>query len=385
MKFPKVSARDKKNFDEAMDLYQKGSYTECYKIISELSESGVGRACYCKALLDVNPDVPEALGDEAFLAGMKKAAALKYPLAYGALAMYYYECDDYDELVDLCMANKKLAEPRLLTMLATVYDGFISSKLENTKLAEKAYTSAATLFELCIKGKDKLYPEWRENDIYYGANLSLFESYALYNRLRMISYKFSDVYSNRKLYREAYDNAVKFSRNNLFQFGVNRINAETLMADIMGLSDLKAVNLSMKRMEDAYQSLSDGLKEANSEAYDAVWEKYEEYYAAETERLASINLRATSDMEALFPGMGISDVVSGLSRGVARWANTPSSQTEYSYEINGVKYKKGDNLGYLYDENGVRSEYRIDDVDRLHTDDGKELGYFSTDGIFMPK
>ena len=200
----------------------------------------------------------------------------------------------------------------------------------------------------------------------------------------MISYKFAGDFSNRKLYRAAYENAVKFSSDDLFLYGVNRINATTLMDDVMGLSDLKAVNSSMKLMEEAYQRLSDGLKEANSESYNAVWEQYEEYYKAETERLASVNLHATSDMESLFPGMGISDVISGLSQGVARWANTPSQTAEYSYEIDGVRYKKGDDLGYLYDENGQRSAYRIDDVDRLHTEDGKELGYFSTDGIFMP-
>lgn len=386
IKFPKVSAQNKKLFDEALSLYRKGSYSECYSIISGLADEGVTRAIYCKALLDVNPDVPEAKGDAAFFEGVKMAALKKYPLAFGALAIYYYESDNYEELVKLCIANKKLAEPRLLTMLASLYDGFYSDYLsyENEKLAKKAYESAGLLFDLSIKWRDKTYPEWVENDTYYGAKLSLYETYALYNRLLMISYKFAGDFSNRKLYRAAYENAVKFSSDDLFLYGVNRINATTLMDDVMGLSDLKAVNSSMKLMEEAYQRLSDGLKEANSESYNAVWEQYEEYYKAETERLASVNLHATSDMESLFPGMGISDVISGLSQGVARWANTPSQTAEYSYEIDGVRYKKGDDLGYLYDENGQRSAYRIDDVDRLHTEDGKELGYFSTDGIFMP-
>ena len=387
IKFPKVSSGNKKLFDEALSLFKKGSYSECYNIISGMADDGVGRACYAKALLDVNPDVPEAKGDEAFLQGMKKAANLKYPLAYGALAIYYYECDNYDELVKLCVANKKLAEPRLQTMLASVYDGFYSeyTSYENLKLARAAYDAAGMLFELSIRGKKELYPEWQENDVYYGAKLSLYETYALYNRLLMISYKFIGDFANRKAYRTAYERAVKFSRDDLFLYGVNRINAQTLMDDVMGLSELKAVNASMKGLEDAYQRLSEDLKEANSETYDAVWEKYEEYYEAETRRLASVNLHATSDMEALFPGMGLSDVVSGLSKGVARWADSPSKTTEYSYEIDGVTYRKGDDLGYLYDENGNRTGYRIDDVDRLRTEDGEELGYFSTDGIFMPK
>ena len=384
IKFPKVSSANKKLFGEALSLFKKESYSECYNIISAMADSGVGRACYVKALLDVNPVVPEAKGDEAFLLGMKTAMSLKYPLAYGALAIYYYESDNYDELVKLCVANKKLGEPRLQTVLASLYDGFYPdyTSYENLKLAKAAYNNAAQLYEISIRSKSE---EWEENDLYYGAKLSLHETYALYNRLLMISYKFMGDFSNRKAYRTAYERAVEFSRDDLFLYGLHRINAQALMDDVMGLSDLKAVNASMKGLEDAYQRLSEGLKEANSESYDTVWAQYREYYEAETERLASVNLHSTSDMESLFPGMGLSDVVSGLSAGVARWANSPSSKTEYSYEINGVTYRKGDNLGYLYDENGNRTGYRIDDVDRLRTEDGEELGYFSTDGIFMPK
>jgi hypothetical protein len=93
----------------------------------------------------------------------------------------------------------------------------------------------------------------------------------------------------------------------------------------------------------------------------------------------------TSDLEALFPGRTISDFVSDLATGVKRWADTPSQSTETYYEIDGVKYKKGDNLGYLYDENGVRSSYRVDDVDRVYGESDREIGHFSTDGIFMSK
>jgi len=138
-------------------------------------------------------------------------------------------------------------------------------------------------------------------------------------------------------------------------------------------------------MEDAYQQLSDGLKEANKEDYDTLWDNYNEYYESEMQRLASLNLDVTSDLEALFPGRTITNFVSDLAAGVQRWADTPSGSTETTYEIDGVKYRKGDNLGYLYDENGVRTSYRVDDVDRLYGESDRELGHFSTDGIFMPK
>lgn len=387
MKFPKVSGKDGKLFADALDLYRGGKYSECYGIISSLAEAGVARGVYCKAILDINANVPEALGGDAFFSGIKRAMSMKYPLAFGTLAMFYYENSQYAELVELCISNKKLAEPRLMTLLASVYDGFYADALDkaNDKLAAKTFAAAGELFDRYIKYPTNTLVEWEENDLYLGLSASLKQTYAFLNRLLMISYKYSDVYANRKAYREAYKMATAYSKDDLFLFAVHRINAETCMDDVMGLSDLKTVNSSMKNMEDAYQRLDEELREANSESYDAVWEKYGEYYKAESERLASINLHATSDMESLFPGMGVSDVISGLSAGVARWANTPSSTTEYSYEIDGVKYKKGDNLGYLYDENGNRTGYRIDDVDRLRTEDGEELGYFSTDGIFMPK
>ena len=139
-------------------------------------------------------------------------------------------------------------------------------------------------------------------------------------------------------------------------------------------------------MEEAYQKLDDGTKELNNEDYCQLWENYNEYYESEMQRLASLNLETTSDLEALFPGQTVSNFVSDLAAGVQRWANTPSSSAaENYYEIDGVKYKKGDNLGYLYDENGMRSSYRVDDVNRLYGESDRELGYFSTDGIFMPK
>ena len=387
IKFPKVSGANQKLFAEAMNCYKQGKYSECYEIISNLAASGVARACYCKALLDVNPRIPDAEGDDAFFDGIKKAASMKYPLAYGLLAIYYYEGDKYNELVELCIANKKLAEPRLMTMLAAIYDGFYSegSAYANEKRAAKTFAAAGALFENCIKTAEKSSPEWEENDVYLGARTTLKHTYALLNRLIMISYKFSDVYANRNLYREAYNRASYYATDPLFLFGAHRINAETLMDDIMGLSDLKAVNKSMQLMEEAYQNLDEELQELNSETYDNVWDKYKEYYESESERLASLNLHATSDLTALFPGMGVGDMISGIARGVQRWANSPMSSTETYYEIDGKKYKKGDNLGYLYDEDGIRSNYRIDDVDRLHGEGDRELGYFSTDGIFMPK
>ena len=202
----------------------------------------------------------------------------------------------------------------------------------------------------------------------------------------MISYKFANVYANRTLYREAYNKANEYAVDTLFIYGVNRFNADTLMDDVMGLSDLKSVNKSMRIMEEAYGKLADALKECNRDDYDAVWEKYDEYYESERQRLASLNLEVTSDLTELFPGRGIGSFVSDLAQGVQRWADTPSSSySETYYEIDGVKYKKGDNLGYLYDENGVRSDYRVDDVDRVYGSSGTELGHFSTDGIFMKK
>ncbi len=388
IKFPKVSGENKKLLENALSLYKSGEYAECYEIVSSLAKLDVPRACYCKALLDVNPRIPNGEGDEAFISGMKKAASLKYPLAYGALAIYYYESDMYTHLVELCAANKKVVEPRLYAILFSLYDGFYTEgeKYANEKRAKKTAAEAEAIYANAFRAANNGAAEWEENDLYVGARLSLTQTYALLNRFLMISYKFSGVYSNRTLYREAYNKANDYAVDTLFIYGVNRFNADTLMDDVMGLSDLKSVNKSMRIMEEAYGKLTDALKECNRDDYDAVWEKYDEYYESERQRLASLNLEVTSDLTELFPGRGIGSFVSDLAQGVQRWADTPSSSSSESYyEIDGVKYKKGDNLGYLYDENGVRSDYRVDDVDRVYGSSDTELGHFSTDGIFMKK
>lgn len=385
---PKVSGEKQKLFSEALRLYKNGEYGQCYGIISSMAADGIPRACYCKALLDVNPKMPDAEGEEAFVLGMKKAASLKYPLAYGALAIYYYESDMYDELIELCAANKKTVEPRFLAILFSLYDGFYTEgeKYHNEKLSAKTLIQAEAIYQSAFKSVKSGSAEWEENDLYAGIKLSLSQTYALLNRFAMISYKFAGVYSNRNLYRDAYNKVCEYAIDPLFVYGVNRFNAKTLMDDVMGLSDLKSVNKSMRIMEEAYQRLDDDTKEINREDYEQLWENYNEYYYSEMQRLASLNLQTTSDLEELFPGRTISNFISDLATGVKRWADTPSGTAgEECYEINGVKYKKGDNLGYLYDESGVRSSYRVDDVDRLYSESDKEIGHFSTDGIFMPK
>ena len=386
IKLPKVSADKQKLFADAIRHYKNSDYDQCYSVIRSMAEDNVPRACYCKALLDINPKISCAEGDAAFVSGMKKAASLKYPLAYGALALYYYESDMYNELVELCVANKKVSEPRLSAILFSLYDGFYTEgeKYHNEKLATKSIALTEAIYHGAFKSANGGALEWEENDLYAGVKLSLSQSYALFNRFLMISYKFSAIYSNRTLYREAYNKVCDYAIDTLFIYAVNHFNAQTLMDDVMGLSDLKSVNKSMRIMEEAYQKLTEGTKEVNYEDYSQIWENYNVYYESEMERLASLNLQTTSDLTALFPGSTISDFVSDLATGVKNWANAPSaSVTEDCYEIDGVKYKKGDNLGYLYDENGIRSNYRVDDVDRLYGESDKEIGHFSTDGIFM--
>lgn len=61
-----------------------------------------------------------------------------------------------------------------------------------------------------------------------------------------------------------------------------------------------------------------------------------------------------------------------------------SSSSYQTYTIGNKTYTKGD-YGYLYDELGIRSEYRIDDVDHLYDGNGNDLGYFNYQGIFIDK
>ena len=384
IKFPKISREEREIFVGALDAYKKGEYSKCYSMISDLADKDNPRAVYCKALLSFNERVPEAEGFSACVKELKRAMELKYPLAFGAYAFLCFDYDEYDELLSVCKENRKTSDPRMLTMLAATYDNFYSeaSSMANPKLAAKTYAMATGAYEAFLK---KPTEEWVENDAYVGVGgwtLSL--SYALLNRLRMISYRYEGVYQNRTLYREAYAKAAQYTDSELFRFGLNRIHADTMMQDMMGLSDLKSVNMAMKELEDAYSKLSSSDKESQSENYESIWEQYKEYYANESARLASLNIRANDDFNETFKGRGFTDMIGDLAKGVERWANKPTPETKTYYEVDGKKYDV-DEQGYFRDEMGIRGDYRVDDVGKVYDKNENEVGYFSTDGIFMPK
>lgn len=381
MKFPKLSRGQAERFARASAAYKEGEYSECYALIDGLADEGAARAYYCKALLSLNGNVPEAAGAEAFEENAKRAAALKYPLACGLLAKFYFENDGTDELASLCLQNKKSEDGRLVTLLAALYDGFYADgTYENAKAAAKAYALAERSFAKALKEAGNL-PEWSENDLYGAETFALKHSYAFYNRLLMISYRYAEAYANREAYRTAYRRATEYAGSPAFLFSVHRLNADTLMRDIMGLSELKAVNGSMQALERAYGAMSDGERAGVEEAYADIRAQYEEYYRAESARLRSLNVRADDGFDSEFQGRGALDMVADLAQGVRRWANTPARKTTVTYTIDGRKYT-ADEYGALCDEQGIRSDYRVDDVGRLY-ENGTRLGYFSTDGIFM--
>lgn len=384
IKFPKISREQREIFVNALDAYKAGEYSKCYGLINGLAEEGVARAVYCRAILNFNKEIPEAEGFSACINGLKQAMALKYPLAFGMYALLCFDYDEYSELLGLCKTNKKSAEPRMITMLAATYDNFYSeaSDIANPKLAAKAYALATASYEACLT---KPSEEWLENDAYVGnGGWTLSLSYALLNRLRMISYRFEGVYQNRNLYREAFAKAEKYADSDLFRFGLNRIHADTMMQDMMGLSDLKSVNAAMNAIEDAYLKLTEEDREDQKENYEAIWEQYREYYANESARLASLNIRASDDFQETFKGRGFGDMLGDIAKGVERWANTPTETKKTYYELDGKRYDV-DEQGYFRDEMGLRGDYRVDDVGRVYDNSDNEVGYFSTDGIFMPK
>ena len=69
---PKLSGEKQKLFLEALQYYKNGECDKCYDLISSMAEENIPRACYCKALLDVNPQMSKAEGEQAFISGMKK-------------------------------------------------------------------------------------------------------------------------------------------------------------------------------------------------------------------------------------------------------------------------------------------------------------------------
>ncbi len=384
LKFPKVSREKRETFSLAFENYKKGEYSACFQALNEIAEQGVARACYCVALLHIDRKVEQAEGFEAFLEYLKKARALKYPLAAGLLAACYFETGETAELATLCKEEKKCADGRFLTMLAAAQDGFLGEEFpENAALAQKTYALAKTALDgaLALKRSE----EWEENDLYLGQNgWTRRRSYAFLYRMLMLSYRYAGEYKNRDAFRDAYKKAVEYGDGDLFLFGVHKINAQTLMRDIMGLSELKAVNATMVAFKDCFFRLSEQEKEENRETYEELFSEYETYFEKESARLKSLHIHANESFERDFAGRGAVEMISDLARGVERWANTPTAKEKTYYEIEGKKYEK-DSLGYLRDEQGLSSGVRVDDVGRVYDQSDRELGYFGTDGIFMPK
>ena len=82
--------------------------------------------------------------------------------------------------------------------------------------------------------------------------------------------------------------------------------------------------------------------------------------------------------------ISFANISAAIAQGVNQWANTPSSTSKTVYTINGKNYTCGE-LGYLYDEDGFKSNYRVDDVSKLYNENDTELGYFNEKGLFISK
>ena len=201
----------------------------------------------------------------------------------------------------------------------------------------------------------------------------------------MISYRYTGEYSNRERYREAYRLAVEYanSSEHTCLFALHKLNAQTLMNDIMGLSELKAVNECMRAFESEYSAMDEEDKRLYANDYDELWTEYETYYEKESARLRSLNIHASTDFDEEFRGRGARELISELAGAAVRWAEKPETKTSVAYTVDGREYT-ADEYGTLVDKEGIRSDMRVDNVGRLYVGD-KKVGYFSTDGIFMPE
>ncbi|MGN1061581.1 MAG: hypothetical protein ACI4RO_00495, partial [Candidatus Scatosoma sp.] len=149
----------------------------------------------------------------------------------------------------------------------------------------------------------------------------------------------------------------------------------------LGMNDFSEANRAMRLLNDCYNALDDSEREVYEEDYTRLYRQYDEFYEAESENRRNREI-TYSDGYADKNDVSLANFAEAIARGAARWASSSSCATETVYTINGIRYTRGE-FGYLYDESGMKSDYRIDDYSRLYNANETELGYFNKDGLFI--
>lgn len=375
-----------KLLDEAFSDYQSGRYADCYKKVCEAADAGNGRGLFCKALLlyndNVNPD-SEVL-EEPLLELLSKSVEAGYTLAYGA----------YPTVLDLC--GKKAELCQFLSKKCKVNDGayfmhkaaLSFSMYDDREFEEKPLKlycpKAVELLRLDLDNlmAKKSIPLMEYDEYSPYSVLSIPSLYARAQHLLMTLYYCDGNWNARSAFMDSFNEAMKYMTDANERYRTAKLYVQAVIENQLGMRDFQEGNRAMGICNDAYKALRDEEKEVFSEGYDELYQAYETFYDEERERLGNREVYH-SDGYADKNDISFGKVIAAIGQGLSSYANSSSNSSSTTvYTIGGKEYTRGE-FGYLYDSEGFKSGYKVDDYSRLYDEGDRELGYFNTNGNFI--
>ncbi len=384
--------KKKPNYDKLLDSalvdYENGEYAECYRKVCEAADGGSGRGLFCKAFLQCNDRVcpSEEMDLDSLQALMKASAEQEYPLGCGFYATVLEEREENEALCAFLKKPTKIKDGIYQLRKSFYYFGHYSEDGEsqadeNTTLA--SMREALRLLDIALKEsqnkKSVAFYEYRAYNPFPA--LSFERIYAKACFLLMTGLYCYGERADRRTFMDTYQLGLTYMPVNSELLRMIRLYAWAVFKNSLGMRDINEAHKTMRTFVDVYNRLDEETQELYREDYDELMDDYENFCDEENERLANREI-CYSDGNADMNFLTAKNVASALSDWAQRTPSSSESSTTTYYPIGNTRYTRSDD-GYLYDEQGFRSDYRVDDVGRLYDENGTELGYYNYKGLFI--
>lgn len=380
----KINPQDKL-LQEALEDYQNQAYQECYRKVCLVAENQNARGIFCKALLSFQTKVmPESERNiQEYQHLLQQACDLGYPYAYGMYAMLLEELEEWDALCHFCTMHPQIKDGLFQLYRAKCYlDIYVEGYMDQNEAYDSMKKSVAYLKEVLEESqtnKGEILKEYETYNPFY-SQMTWESLYGHAHLVCVFGYYIWGTDLDRKPFMQSYQLAMQYLTDDESKLTATRFYAMAIFDNIMQMSDLRLANQTISVYDKIYCALSINSKEKYKDEYDALWKAYETYYEEEKERLEEREVYY-SDGYADQNDLSFMHVANALSHLASNQSHT--SETTY-YTIGNKTYIRGDD-GYLYDEQGIRSEYKVDDYARLYDGSNRELGYYNTHGCFISK
>ena len=365
--------------EQALVDYKSERYAECYEKVCQAEQEGSARAAFCKALLIYNDNIaPGSEPDAEVLAALaRKAMDGGYAPAYGLYAFILEITQSTEELCRFCSRKVKAEDGVYWSYKASYYFGLYTDDVNaDAKTTFAAMKQAINL----LRPSEKVSAEREEWELYspYG-KFSPSYAYAHANFLLLTAYYCEDDASTRREFMTAFEEAMRYMPSPDERFRIANQYLRAILSNTLGMSDLSEASRAMGILKECYGNLDEEEQAAYAEKYEELCEQYAEYSEEERKRL--------SERDITYSDGYVNDnflTLSNIASAAASWASSGGSEGSKTtvYTIGGREYTRGE-MGYLYDENGFKSNYRVDDYARIYDASGTELGYFNTSGLFI--